>query len=40
MTIAPILSSISMSVLKNGQLLLNKNPVRQLKEQQRIMSEW
>lgn len=38
MNIAPI--PIAMSVLKNGQLLLSKNPARQLQEQQRIMSKW
>ena len=38
MTIAPI--PIAMSVLKNGQLLLSKNPARQLQTQQRIMSKW
>lgn len=38
MTIAPI--PIAMAVLTQGQLLLSKNPARQLQEQQRIMSKW
>lgn len=37
-TNAPI--PIAMSVLQNGELLLSKNPARQLQEQQRIMSKW
>ncbi|MGY6276295.1 type VII toxin-antitoxin system MntA family adenylyltransferase antitoxin [Methylomonas sp. MgM2] len=35
---API--PIAMSVLQHGELLLSKNPARQLQEQQRIMSKW
>lgn len=37
-THAPI--PIAMSILQHGQLLLSKNPARQLQEQQRIMSKW